>query len=250
MSYRFQITPENLHETCMSQLLLFLEKMIIEEWFDEEITRDELVLILKKCGTDISNKEFAKMKRQLDQRTKCTGIVTKTKNPCTNYCKDGYDFCGIHLPKEIKKQISTEKKSKKTIPSSLTQHMQNESSSDTEMINEPTNEPTNDITIVQHTSNTNVGDNSTQPQPKTVQRLKKNMNNNYVWPGTSLIIHSKQNIKVVATEGIFGEWLPLIERDIKMCKKIGLRYQIIDNLEAERAAVQQSMLYRNVNGSS
>jgi hypothetical protein len=58
--------------------------------------------------------------------------------------------------------------------------------------------------------------------------IKKNNFGNFVFGQSGLIIKSAKEKYVVAKEGKNGEWNPLEEKDILMCKKFHLRYKIID----------------------
>jgi hypothetical protein len=56
--------------------------------------------------------------------------------------------------------------------------------------------------------------------------LRKNNFGNIVYPNTNLIL-DKDN-KIIAKQDKQGEWTPLNDEDIEICKKLKLRYKIID----------------------
>jgi hypothetical protein len=59
--------------------------------------------------------------------------------------------------------------------------------------------------------------------------IKKNKYNNFVYGNTGLIFKSSLDKCIVAKEGMNGEWLPLDEYDIEMCKEYNLRWKKIEN---------------------
>ncbi len=59
--------------------------------------------------------------------------------------------------------------------------------------------------------------------------IKKNSYNNFVYGNTGLIFKSSTEKYIVAKEGNKGEWLPLEEEDIALCKKNGLRWKKFEN---------------------
>jgi len=59
--------------------------------------------------------------------------------------------------------------------------------------------------------------------------IRKNLYNNFVYGNTGLIFKSSTEKYIVAKEGNKGEWLPLDDDDIAVCKKNGLRWKKIDN---------------------
>ncbi len=59
--------------------------------------------------------------------------------------------------------------------------------------------------------------------------IKKNSNNNFVYGNTGLIFKSSTEKYIVAKEGNNGEWVPLEEEDIMVCKKNGLRWKKFEN---------------------
>ncbi len=59
--------------------------------------------------------------------------------------------------------------------------------------------------------------------------IRKNQFNNFVYGNTGLIFKSSTEKYIVAREGSKGEWLPLEEADIKVCKENGLRWKKIEN---------------------
>ncbi len=59
--------------------------------------------------------------------------------------------------------------------------------------------------------------------------IRKNKHNNFVYGNTGLIFKSSLDKCIVAREGTNGEWLPLDECDIEMCKEYNLKWKKIDN---------------------
>jgi hypothetical protein len=59
--------------------------------------------------------------------------------------------------------------------------------------------------------------------------IKKNSYNNFVYGNTGLIFKSSTEKYIVAREGSKGEWLPLEDEDIELCKKNGLRWKKFEN---------------------
>ena len=59
--------------------------------------------------------------------------------------------------------------------------------------------------------------------------IKKNKFNNFVYGNTGLIFKSSLEKYIVAKEGMNGEWLPLDEIDIDICKEYNLKWKIIQN---------------------
>lgn len=59
--------------------------------------------------------------------------------------------------------------------------------------------------------------------------IRKNQFNNFVYGNTGLIFKSSTEKYIVAREGSKGEWLPLDETDIKVCKENGLRWKKLEN---------------------
>lgn len=59
--------------------------------------------------------------------------------------------------------------------------------------------------------------------------IKKNKYNNFVYGNTGLIFKSSLEKYIVAKEGTNGEWLPLDEIDIDLCKEYNLKWKIIQN---------------------
>ena len=59
--------------------------------------------------------------------------------------------------------------------------------------------------------------------------IKKNKYNNFVYGNTGLIFKSSLEKYIVAKEGMNGEWLPLDEIDIDICKEYNLKWKIIQN---------------------
>lgn len=59
--------------------------------------------------------------------------------------------------------------------------------------------------------------------------IRKNQFNNFVYGNTGLIFKSSIEKYIVAREGSKGEWLPLDETDIQVCKENGLRWKKLEN---------------------
>jgi hypothetical protein len=59
--------------------------------------------------------------------------------------------------------------------------------------------------------------------------IKKNKFNNFVYGNTGLIFKSSLEKYIVAKEGSNGQWLPLDEYDIEMCKQYNLKWKVINN---------------------
>lgn len=59
--------------------------------------------------------------------------------------------------------------------------------------------------------------------------IRKNKYNNFVYGNTGLIFKSSLEKYIVAKEGMNGEWLPLDEIDIDLCKEYNLKWKIIPN---------------------
>jgi hypothetical protein len=71
-----------------------------------------------------------------------------------------------------------------------------------------------------------------EPEPlqeDEIYIIRKNAFNNFVYGNTGLIFKSSTEKYIVAREGSKGEWLPLEEEDINLCKKNGLRWKKIEN---------------------
>ena len=71
-----------------------------------------------------------------------------------------------------------------------------------------------------------------EPEPlqeDEIYIIRKNAFNNFVYGNTGLIFKSSIEKYIVAREGSKGEWLPLEEEDINLCKKNGLRWKKIEN---------------------
>ena len=71
-----------------------------------------------------------------------------------------------------------------------------------------------------------------EPEPlqeDEIYIIRKNAFNNFVYGNTGLIFKSSTEKYIVAKEGSKGEWLPLEEDDIHLCKKNGLRWKKIEN---------------------
>jgi hypothetical protein len=71
-----------------------------------------------------------------------------------------------------------------------------------------------------------------EPQPQEEDDLyiiRKNQFNNFVFGNTGLIFKSSIEKYIVAKEGSKGEWLPLDESDIQLCKENGLRWKKLEN---------------------
>jgi|LauGreSuBDMM15SN_2_FD.fasta_scaffold30966_3 hypothetical protein len=66
-------------------------------------------------------------------------------------------------------------------------------------------------------------------QEDEIYIIRKNAFNNFVYGNTGLIFKSSTEKHIVAKEGSKGEWLPLEEDDINLCKKNGLRWKKIEN---------------------
>jgi len=68
--------------------------------------------------------------------------------------------------------------------------------------------------------------------------IRKNKFNNFVYGNTGLIFKSSLEKYIVAKEGMNGEWLPLDEIDIDMCKEYNLNWKIIQNkVKGERTNI-------------
>jgi hypothetical protein len=80
---------------------------------------------------------------------------------------------------------------------------------------------------VKHINNQKEEENK-QQEKEDILIIKKNFFGNFVFGESGLIIKSSKEKYVVAKEGKSGEWLPLSEEDIMLCKKFHLRYKIID----------------------
>lgn len=71
-----------------------------------------------------------------------------------------------------------------------------------------------------------------EPEPlqeDEIYIIRKNAFNNFVYGNTGLIFKSSTEKHIVAKEGSKGEWIPLEEDDIHLCKKNGLRWKKIEN---------------------
>jgi hypothetical protein len=66
--------------------------------------------------------------------------------------------------------------------------------------------------------------------------IRKNNFNNFVFKNTGLIFKNQKEKFIVAKEGLKGEWLPLSENDIEICKENHLRYKIIDFTKTSTAS--------------
>jgi hypothetical protein len=68
--------------------------------------------------------------------------------------------------------------------------------------------------------------------------IRKNEFNNFVFGNTGLIFKSSLEKYIVAKEGMKGEWLPLDEIDIDLCKEYNLNWKIIQNkVKGERTNI-------------
>jgi hypothetical protein len=68
--------------------------------------------------------------------------------------------------------------------------------------------------------------------------IRKNKFNNFVYGNTGLIFKSSLEKCIVAKEGMNGEWLPLDEIDIDLCKEYNLKWKIIQNkVKGERTNI-------------
>jgi hypothetical protein len=70
--------------------------------------------------------------------------------------------------------------------------------------------------------------NNIKKEKETICTIRKNKFNNFVFKNTRLIFRSQKEKYIVAKEDLKGEWLPLNEDDIQICKENHLRYKIIE----------------------
>jgi hypothetical protein len=59
--------------------------------------------------------------------------------------------------------------------------------------------------------------------------IRKNKYNNFVYGNTGLIFKNSLEKYIVAKEGIDGEWIPLDDIDIELCKEYNLKWKIVQN---------------------
>lgn len=161
----------------------------------------------------------------------CIGIlksgVNKGKN-CTKKAQYG-NYCHLHAIANLK--ISDEEKKVDVVEKEKTIEKQELKQEVKEVVKEEVKQEVENETKNDTKNDTKVEEKKKESKKEKIKDtdlvIRPNKYKNFIYPGTNLVLDPKDG-KAIATEGLDGRWIALEDYDIDKCKKMKIKFKIVD----------------------